>query len=156
MRAACKIASNGDPSQHRRTSLITRAIPQLRRGHHWTGNSSRKISNFRNEINALLDFEGGINVARDFTFSTAISGLAVTASLIYLALKTHQAAKHCTHPVTALGSCGFAGRFGVRLRRRQFARAASNSRAAIRRCAWRDDRRCAAARRRARLADRRR
>lgn len=28
------------------------------------------------------------------TFSTAISGLAVTASLIYLALQTHQAAKH--------------------------------------------------------------
>ena len=28
------------------------------------------------------------------TFSTAISGLAVTASLIYLALQTHQNAKH--------------------------------------------------------------
>jgi hypothetical protein len=28
------------------------------------------------------------------TFSTAISGLAVTASLIYLALQTHQSAKH--------------------------------------------------------------
>jgi len=28
------------------------------------------------------------------TFSTTISGLAVTASLIYLALQTHQAAKH--------------------------------------------------------------
>ena len=28
------------------------------------------------------------------TFSTAISGLAVTASLIYLAIQTHQAAKH--------------------------------------------------------------
>ena len=28
------------------------------------------------------------------TFSTAVSGLAVTASLIYLALQTHQSAKH--------------------------------------------------------------
>src|SRR5690349_1702156 len=28
------------------------------------------------------------------TFSTAVSGLAVTASLIYLALQTHQATKH--------------------------------------------------------------
>ena len=28
------------------------------------------------------------------TFSTAISGIAVTASLIYLAIQTHQAAKH--------------------------------------------------------------
>jgi|SRR5579871_6066461 len=28
------------------------------------------------------------------TFSTAISGLAVTASLVYLAMQTHQAAKH--------------------------------------------------------------
>src|SRR6185503_16316623 len=28
------------------------------------------------------------------TFSTAVSGLAVTASLIYLALQTHQNAKH--------------------------------------------------------------
>ena len=34
-------------------------------------------------------------VASDFaTFSTAISGLAVTASVIYLALQTHQNAKH--------------------------------------------------------------
>lgn len=28
------------------------------------------------------------------TFSTALSGLAVTASLIYLAVQTHQATKH--------------------------------------------------------------
>lgn len=48
-------------------SLIARANPQLRWGHGWTRNSSREISIFRNEINALLDFEGGVNVARDFT-----------------------------------------------------------------------------------------
>jgi len=48
-------------------SLITRANPQLRWGHGWTRNSAREISTFRNEINALLDFAGGVNVARDFT-----------------------------------------------------------------------------------------
>jgi hypothetical protein len=48
-------------------SLITRAKPQLRWGHGWTRNSSQEISIFRNEINVLLDFESGVNVARDFT-----------------------------------------------------------------------------------------
>ena len=47
--------------------MITRAYPQLRWGHDWTRNSSREISTFRNEINALLDFAGGVNVAGDFT-----------------------------------------------------------------------------------------
>ena len=63
----CKTASDGDPSQHRRMSLITRANPQPRQGHRRTQNSSRKISSFRNEINALLVFERGVNVARYFT-----------------------------------------------------------------------------------------
>jgi hypothetical protein len=50
--------------------LITRAKPQLRWGHGWTRNSAQEISIFRNEINVLLDFESGVNVARDFTGST--------------------------------------------------------------------------------------
>jgi len=38
---------------------------------------------------------GDLMTLSDFaTFSTAVSGLAVTASLIYLALQTHQNAKH--------------------------------------------------------------
>jgi hypothetical protein len=40
---------------------------------------SREISIFRNEINALLDFEGGVNVARDFTPSIDAAHIGVTA-----------------------------------------------------------------------------
>jgi hypothetical protein len=42
-----------------------------------------------------LNHQGEAMTLSEFaTFSTAISGLAVTASLIYLALQTHQNAKH--------------------------------------------------------------
>src|SRR6185437_15015254 len=55
----------------------------------------RKITD-RNRLTSSLDsIQRQLMTLSDFaTFSTAISGLAVTASLIYLALQTHQAAKH--------------------------------------------------------------
>ena len=64
---ACKIASNRDPSKYSTMSLIKRANLQPRWGHGWTRNSTLRISNIYNKINALLDFPGGVNIGRDFT-----------------------------------------------------------------------------------------
>ena len=50
--------------------MITRGNPQPRWGHGWTRNSTLRISNVYNKINALLDFPGGVNVGRDFTLIT--------------------------------------------------------------------------------------
>ena len=47
--------------------LISGVNSNLRWGHSWTRNSARGIAIFRNKINALLDFESEVTVARDFT-----------------------------------------------------------------------------------------
>src|SRR5258708_991482 len=55
-----------------------------------------RAATYRNPLLSVLNStQGHLMTLSDFaTFSTAISGLAVTASLIYLALQTHQNSKH--------------------------------------------------------------
>ncbi len=72
----CEIARNIDPTQYSRMSLITRANQEPRWGHCWTRSSTLEIIIFCNEINALVDFEGGVNIAREFTLYTNIRSAA--------------------------------------------------------------------------------
>jgi hypothetical protein len=65
----CEIAANFDPSRHSSMSLISGENSNLRWDHRWARNSTRGIAIFRKKINALLDFEGGMTVARDFTIN---------------------------------------------------------------------------------------
>jgi len=70
-----EIASNRDPSQCSGISWILLENLQLGRGHGWMRNSTRQFFRIHCNINALLGFLGGVNIARDFTVLRGASSL---------------------------------------------------------------------------------
>ena len=59
--------------------MITFVNPLPGWGHGWTRKMTPSIPIFRNEINALEDFRGGVKVARDFAVEE--SGVKKTSAI---------------------------------------------------------------------------